>query len=157
MKLIKPLVGVVIFGSVIGIGLLYIVRKTSVVNDAGEVQLKQDNTVPMINQLLVEDIAVGNGNAVESGDTVVIHYEGKLQTGEVFDSSYTRGKPFETAIGMGRVIKGWDEGVIGMKKGGKRKLTIPPDKAYGPQGVPGAIPPNATLIFTLELLDIKGR
>ena len=108
-------------------------------------------------QLTVEDIAVGSGNAVKSGDTIVIHYEGKFLTGDVFDSSYTRGKPFETIIGVGRVIKGWDEGVIGMKKGGKRKLTIPPDKAYGPQGVPGAIPPNATLIFTLELLEIKSQ
>lgn len=123
----------------------------------------QPNTLPlqqgeqpvMTNQLIIEDIATGTGNAVKSGDTVVIHYEGTLPTGAVFDSSYKRGQPFTTAIGIGRVIKGWDEGVVGMKVGGKRKLTIPSDKAYGPQGIPGAIPPNATLIFTLELLEIK--
>lgn len=123
--------------------------------ESGTVSLQQRNQPTMTDQLIIEDIAVGSGNAVKSGDTVVIHYEGTLPTGEVFDSSYKRGQPFATAIGVGRVIKGWDEGVVGMKVGGKRKLTIPPDKAYGAQGVPGAIPPNATLIFTLELLEIK--
>lgn len=124
--------------------------------ESGTVSLQQRNQPTMTDQLTIEDIAVGSGNAVKSGDTVVIHYEGTLPTGEVFDSSYKRGQPFTTAIGVGRVIKGWDEGVVGMKVGGKRRLTIPPDKAYGVEGIPGAIPPNATLIFTLELLEIKG-
>lgn len=108
-----------------------------------------------VTELKIEDLTIGSGEEVESGDTIVIHYQGLLTNGTEFDSSYKRGKPFETQIGVGRVIKGWDEGVIGMKAGGKRRLTIPPDKAYGTRGAPPSIPPNATLIFTLELLEIK--
>ncbi len=118
-------------------------------------QTKKQMTVT--NKLLIEDVKEGTGSAVVSGDTVVINYQGTLTNGEEFDSSYKRGVPFETAIGVGRVIQGWDEGVVGMKIGGKRKLTIPSDKAYGEQGIPGAIPPNATLIFTVELVGIKGK
>lgn len=155
----KRVVGLLVVALLIVAALLFLwnMQPANRKSGAGVVPLQQESKKPMTDQLVVEDIAVGSGNAVKSGDTIVIHYEGKFLTGDVFDSSYTRGKPFETAIGVGRVIKGWDEGVIGMKKGGKRKLTIPPDKAYGPQGVPGAIPPNATLIFTLELLEIKGQ
>lgn len=105
-------------------------------------------------KLKTEDIKVGEGREVKSGDTVVIHYKGTLTNGEQFDSSYDRGQPFETKIGVGSVIKGWDEGVPGMKIGGKRKLTIPSDMAYGEQGQ-GSIPPNSTLIFEVELVDIK--
>lgn len=104
-------------------------------------------------ELVVEDITEGTGEAVKSGDTIKIDYKGTLVDGTVFDSSYDRGEPFETQIGVGQVIKGWDEGVIGMKAGGKRKLTIPPDMAYGEQGV-GNIPPNSTLIFEVELIEI---
>ena len=104
--------------------------------------------------LVIEDIKIGEGTEVKSGDTVVIHYTGTLQNGEKFDSSVDRGQPFTTKIGVGEVIKGWDEGVLGMKVGGKRKLTIPPDLAYGSQAN-GPIPANSTLIFDLELLEIK--
>lgn len=104
--------------------------------------------------LVVEDLIVGNGDEVKTGDTVSMHYRGTLENGEKFDSSYDRNMPFETMIGVGQVIKGWDKGVPGMKIGGKRKLTIPGDLAYGPRGVPGTIPPNATLIFEVELLGI---
>lgn len=104
--------------------------------------------------LVIEDLSEGEGEAVESGDTVVMHYRGTLTDGTVFDSSYDRGEPFETQIGVGQVIEGWDKGVVGMKVGGKRKLTIPSEMGYGAQGA-GTIPPNATLIFELELLEIK--
>jgi FKBP-type peptidyl-prolyl cis-trans isomerase len=101
-----------------------------------------------------EDIEVGTGPEVKSGDTVVIHYTGTLPDGTKFDSSVDRGEPFETRIGVGEVIKGWDLGVVGMQVGGKRKLTIPPSLGYGDQGV-GNIPPNSILIFDVELLEIK--
>lgn len=113
------------------------------------------NPASSVTELIVEDKVVGQGVEVKSGDTIVMHYTGTLENGQKFDSSVDRGQPFETQIGVGQVIKGWDEGVIGMRVGGKRKLTIPGSMAYGEQGVPGAIPPNATLIFELELLEIK--
>lgn len=105
--------------------------------------------------LEIEDMKVGTGKEVKSGDTVKIHYSGTLTTGQKFDSSYDRNQPFETQIGVGQVIKGWDLGVVGMKVGGKRKLTIGPDLAYGSRGAGNLIPPDATLIFELELLDVK--
>ncbi len=108
-----------------------------------------------VNQLQMADIKIGTGSAVKSGDTVKINYAGTLTNGQKFDSSYDRGQPFETQIGVGKVIKGWDLGVIGMKVGGKRRLIIPPDLGYGEKGVGGVIPPNATLVFDLELLEIK--
>lgn len=104
--------------------------------------------------LSVEDIKEGIGSEVKSGDTIVLNYKGTLTDGTQFDSSYERGKPFTTQIGVGQVIKGWDLGVIGMKVGGKRKLTIPPELAYGDRDI-GGIGANSTLIFELELLEIK--
>jgi len=105
-------------------------------------------------KLKVEDIKIGTGKEVKSGDTIIIHYNGTLTDGTKFDSSYDRGQPFETVIGVGKVIQGWDQGVVGMKVGGKRKLTIPPDLGYGAQTV-GPIPANSTLIFEVELVDVK--
>ncbi len=105
--------------------------------------------------LKIEDIKVGNGTEVKSGDTVSINYIGTLTDGTKFDSSYDRKVPFETKIGVGQVIKGWDKGVVGMKVGGKRKLTIPPSLGYGAQGAGSKVPPNATLIFEVELMGIK--
>lgn len=102
----------------------------------------------------IEDIKEGKGREVASGDYVVIHYLGTLENGTKFDSSYDRGEPFETRIGVGEVIEGWDMGVVGMKAGGKRKLTIPPQLAYGDREI-GVIPPNSTLIFEVELLEVK--
>ena len=108
-----------------------------------------------VTELKKEDQKVGTGPACKSGDKVHVHYTGTLMNGKQFDSS--RGKePFEFTLGQGMVIKGWDEGVVGMKKGGKRKLTIPADKAYGASGSPPAIPPNSPLIFDVELLEIVG-
>lgn len=106
--------------------------------------------------LLIEDISVGTGDSPAKGQTVVVHYTGWLTNGTKFDSSVDRGEPFEFQIGVGQVIKGWDQGVLSMKIGGKRKLTIPPELAYGDRNVGnGLIPPNSTLIFEVELLDLK--
>lgn len=106
------------------------------------------------NSLIVEDIVVGNGPEVKSGDNILIHYLGTLENGNKFDSSYDRKEPFEVQIGVGYVIKGWDQGVVGMKVGGKRKLTIPPELGYGSREIPGVIPANSTLIFEVELVEI---
>lgn len=100
------------------------------------------------------DIAVGSGSTAVAGGVVKVHYTGWLTTGEKFDSSRDRGEPFSFPLGAGEVIKGWDEGVAGMKVGGKRQLRIPPELGYGARGAGGAIPPNATLIFDVELLDV---
>lgn len=102
----------------------------------------------------IEDLKKGSGKEAKRGDTVTVNYKGTLTDGTVFDSSYDRGQPFTTQIGVGQVIQGWDTGIPGMKVGGKRKLTIPAELGYGSQGA-GKIPPNATLIFEVELLDVK--
>lgn len=108
-----------------------------------------------IAELKIEDLVTGTGDEVKSGDTIIIHYNGSLLDGTKFDSSYDRNQPFETGIGVGQVIEGWDKGVIGMKVGGKRRLTIPSAMAYGDRGIPGAIPAKAALVFEVELLRIK--
>jgi FKBP-type peptidyl-prolyl cis-trans isomerase FkpA len=104
--------------------------------------------------LKYEDLVEGKGESAKAGQTVTVHYTGWLTDGKKFDSSKDRGRPFSFPLGQGRVIKGWDEGVQGMKVGGQRKLTIPPQLGYGARGAGGAIPPNATLIFEVELLKI---
>jgi FKBP-type peptidyl-prolyl cis-trans isomerase len=101
------------------------------------------------------DIKVGTGQVAKDGDHVKVHYTGWLTSGKKFDSSVDAHQPFELTLGKGEVIKGWDEGIAGMKVGGKRQLRIPPDLAYGAQGYPGAIPPNATLIFDVQLLAVN--
>ena len=105
-------------------------------------------------KLQVIDEKIGSGSAVKKGDTVEINYVGTLANGTKFDASADHGGPFTTQIGVGQVIKGWDEGIIGMKIGGKRKLVIPPSLGYGNQAV-GSIPANSTLIFQVELVGIK--
>jgi len=104
--------------------------------------------------LIIEDVTVGQGAAAAAGQKVTVHYTGWLTNGTKFDSSKDRNDPFVFPLGGGRVIKGWDEGVQGMKVGGKRKLTIPPALGYGARGAGGAIPPNATLVFEVELLGV---
>jgi FKBP-type peptidyl-prolyl cis-trans isomerase len=108
-----------------------------------------------VDQLVQKDTKVGTGAAAKSGDTVRVHYTGTLLDGTKFDSSRDRKEPFEFELGAGRVIKGWDKGVVGMKKGGKRTLTIPSDLAYGKRGSPPKIPPDAPLRFDIELVEIK--
>ena len=105
--------------------------------------------------VLIEVLKEGSGAEAQSGDTVSVHYTGTFENGAKFDSSLDRGAPFNFVLGSGQVIKGWDIGVLGMKVEEKRKLTIPPNLAYGSNGIPGAIPPNATLIFEVELLGIE--
>ena len=104
--------------------------------------------------LIVEDINIGEGAAAAAGQKVTVHYTGWLTNGAKFDSSKDRNDPFVFPLGGGRVIKGWDEGVRGMKVGGKRKLTIPPALGYGARGAGSVTPPNATLVFEVELLGV---
>lgn len=110
--------------------------------------------LPSFTGLSIEDLVVGPGEVAELGDTVKVHYVGSLQDGTVFDSSREREHSFEFVLGAGQVIEGWDKGVLGMKVGGSRRLTIPSDMAYGDQGIPGVIPGGATLIFEVELLEV---
>jgi FKBP-type peptidyl-prolyl cis-trans isomerase FkpA len=107
--------------------------------------------------LKYQDVKEGNGDVATAGKTVSVHYTGWLTNGTKFDSSKDRGQPFEFPLGGGRVIRGWDEGVQGMKVGGVRKLTIPAELGYGARGAGGVIPPNSTLVFEVELLKVSGK
>ncbi len=105
----------------------------------------------------IEDLVVGSGPTAAVGDVVTVNYVGTFTNGAKFDSSYDRGQPYVFRLGVGAVIAGWDQGVPGMRVGGKRRLTIPPSLAYGSAGSPPTIPPNATLIFDIELVSIAGK
>jgi FKBP-type peptidyl-prolyl cis-trans isomerase FkpA len=105
--------------------------------------------------LKYEDTVEGSGAVAAAGQTAVVHYTGWLTDGSKFDSSKDRNQPFSFSLGKGMVIRGWDEGVVGMKVGGTRKLTIPPQLGYGAAGAGGVIPPNATLVFEVELLELR--
>ncbi len=108
-----------------------------------------------MSELIIEDLTVGDGATATAGQSVLVHYTGWLTDGTKFDSSVDRGEPFEFNLGRGQVIPGWDQGVAGMQIGGKRKLTIPPELGYGSRGAGGVIPPNATLVFDVELLAVR--
>ena len=123
------------------------------------VQTMSQSGASAVDHLVIEDLAPGAGEAVVAGEIAVVHYTGWLfdaaapdHKGQKFDSSRDAGQPFRFPLGGGRVIRGWDEGVVGMKVGGQRRLIVPPDLGYGAQGAGGVIPPNATLIFDVELL-----
>ena len=108
-----------------------------------------------MSELIIEDLTVGNGATASAGQYVSVHYTGWLTNGQKFDSSVDRNDPFEFRLGAGQVIPGWDQGVAGKQVGGKRKLTIQPNLAYGSRGAGGVIPPNATLVFEVELLAVR--
>jgi peptidylprolyl isomerase len=120
----------------------------------GELSAPKERITP--SGLRITDLVIGDGAEAVSGQPVLVNYRGTLANGIEFDSSYSRNQPFSFPLGAGRVIQGWDEGVAGMKVGGKRKLVIPPDLAYGERGAGGVIPPNATLTFEVELLRVGG-
>ena len=109
----------------------------------------------MTEQLTIEDTVIGTGAEAKAGQSVTVHYTGMFPDGRKFDSSLDRRDPFVFMLGAGMVIKGWDDGVQGMKVGGKRKLTVPPHMGYGERGAGGVIPPNATLVFEVELLGVS--
>lgn len=123
---------------------------------------EEETGLSNITELIKKDDVTGTGHEAAAGRRVTVHYTGWLYSesaadrkGKKFDSSRDSGRPFDFRLGAGEVIKGWDEGVAGMKVGGRRTLTVPPDYGYGAQGFPGAIPPNATLVFDVELLDVR--
>ena len=121
----------------------------------GEIVASKETITP--SGLKITELVEGTGAEAKSGDLVSVNYRGTLTNGREFDSSYRRNQAFTFPLGGGRVIRGWDEGVVGMKEGGKRKLVIPPDLAYGSRGAGGVIGPNETLVFEIELLKIEGN
>jgi FKBP-type peptidyl-prolyl cis-trans isomerase FkpA len=135
--------------------LLLCLSSGSIAADHKETKNMTEQTVTTESGLKYLDMTVGTGRLAELGDTASVHYTGWLADGKKFDSSVDRKEPFSFRLGAGQVIKGWDEGVMGMKIGGKRKLTIPPQLGYGVRGAGGVIPPNATLTFDVELLDLR--
>ncbi len=134
-----------VFTSILGGG--------SIMTTSGQQSTGQEITTS--SGLKYVDQVVGTGDVAIAGKTANVHYTGWLENGKKFDSSVDRGQPFSFPLGAGRVIKGWDEGVQGMKVGGKRKLTVPSELGYGSRGASGVIPPNATLIFDVELLGLR--
>ncbi|MBN2149507.1 MAG: FKBP-type peptidyl-prolyl cis-trans isomerase [Anaerolineales bacterium] len=140
------------------VAIVYNIQKES--PPADETPVSENPTQPALastttsNNLIIEDLVVGTGLDILPGDFIAVHYVGTLEDGTVFDSSRERGEPFEFTLGTGMVIPGWDQGLVGMKMGGIRRLTIPPELAYGEAGAGGVIPPNATLIFEVELVEI---
>lgn len=132
------------------------VNPSEPVNPSGDEPVTDANPlVTLPSGLQYEDLQVGNGPSPQPGDQVTVHYTGTLIDGKQFDSSRDRGRPFQFKIGVGQVIKGWDEGVASMKVGGRRKLIIPSELGYGSRGAGGVIPPDATLVFDVELLGVN--
>jgi peptidylprolyl isomerase len=130
------------------------VKVTGALGAKPKVTITPINATPPA-KLVIKDIAKGHGKKAKAGDTVTVHYYGALYAnGSEFDASWDRGQPFSFPLGAGQVIPGWDKGVVGMKVGGRRVLTIPPELGYGPQGS-GPIPPNSTLVFVVDMLKIK--
>ncbi|MEM8603701.1 MAG: FKBP-type peptidyl-prolyl cis-trans isomerase [Cyanobacteria bacterium P01_F01_bin.86] len=131
-----------------------VLEEEATTEEATEETLEEETLVTTESGLQYEDIVEGTGAMPQTGQRVTVHYTGTLEDGTKFDSSRDRNRPFSFTIGVGQVIKGWDEGVASMRVGGQRKLVIPPELGYGPRGAGGVIPPNATLLFDVELLRI---
>jgi len=144
----KKLILLIIIPVVLVMGIYFILQN----NNKGQ---EINNNIREIQGMKIETLKEGAGAEAKNGDTVTVHYTGTLENGTKFDSSLDSGTPFSFTLGTGEVIQGWDLGVLGMKVGGKRKLTIPSKLGYGSQGAGGVIPPNATLIFEVELLGIN--
>ena len=144
----KKLILLIIIPVVLVMGIYFILQN----NNKGQ---EINNNIREIQGMKIETLKEGAGAEAKNGDTVTVHYTGTLENGTKFDSSLDSGTPFSFTLGTGEVIQGWDLGVLGMKMGEKRKLTIPSELGYGSQGVGGVIPPNATLIFEVELLGIN--
>lgn len=141
---------VISFGIILLAAILFMIFQSS--NDQ---PVSGANPTTLSNGLVIEDLQAGEGAPAQAGDLISVHYTGWLTDGTKFDSSLDRNQPFSFTLGAGDVIPGWDQGVDGMQVGGKRKLTIPPELAYGADGIGGVIPPNATLVFEVELLEIQ--
>ena len=139
------------------VGWVLLGPKSTPSDPGGDAGASSASALPADAALKTEDLVVGTGAEATKGDKVKVHYVGTLTDGTEFDSSRKSGEPFDFQVGAGRVIKGWDQGVPGMKVGGKRKLTVPANLGYGPKGSPPVIPPNATLIFEVELLEVTKR
>ena len=156
MNTIKVAVFVVVAALLLWVGTVYNRKldEKAAQQDREVAQEAKQSQDKIMNSLIKEDVIVGTGEEVKSGDIVSVHYTGTFTDGKKFDSSYDRGTPFEFTVGQGSVIQGWDLGVVGMKVGGERKLTIPPELGYGNKDY-SVIPGNSTLKFTIDLLGIK--
>jgi peptidylprolyl isomerase len=159
----RRLIGVGIFAAVLAVVVIVVVVARGG-DDGGGTETAEAKPKPTVEipdgpaptELVIEDIEEGDGDEAKSGDQVSVNYVGVLyDTGKEFDASFDRGQPFEFQLGTGGVIPGWDQGVEGMKVGGRRQLVIPPDLGYGAQGSPPTIPPNATLVFVIDLLSVE--
>jgi len=157
MRYAVIVVSILVVGLLIYIGVSSINKgsEPEVSEQAESMSKKTGSGVNDVMELVKEDIKVGEGDEAVAGKSVTVHYTGTLENGTKFDSSKDRGEPFKFSLGTGEVIKGWDNGVAGMKVGGVRKLTIPPELGYGERGAGAVIPPNAVLIFEVELLGVE--
>lgn len=156
------ILGFVLAIGVVGLFYLFVLKQSPQQEETNTmVQNQQSSNAPegqevtLTSGLKMQDIKVGTGTEAKAGSTVVVHYTGTLLNGQKFDSSFDHGQPFSFTLGENRVIQGWEQGILGMKVGGKRKLTIPSSLGYGEQGAGNIIPPNATLLFDVELLGVQ--
>jgi len=149
------LIGYFVLIGMVTFGIIYVLNSTKDISPVAETKEVLQNIETDMQELEIQDLVVGTGAEAVSGKVISVHYTGTLTDGTKFDSSVDRDEPFEFTLGAGQVIQGWDQGFSGMKVGGKRKLVISSSLGYGEQGAGGVIPPNATLVFEVELLDVK--